>query len=196
MADTEIDNKIEIIGLDNIKAKLEGGAPLALKLEGGTPVALKLEGGTPVKLENVYDIKPLEIKPIKADLVTNTHLAIDPLKLELAPLKSDQSMTVDLKPAVIDLCLTANLGKLPNVCIRQPYHHHIGFTLFGTEIWGYTFSGQQETVIEELDRQPQVAWRGAVATWPPNRPSHSQSPEPPPQPPTRQAGGLRVRLNP
>jgi len=44
MADTEIDNKIEIIGLDNIKAKLEGGAPLALKLEGGTPVALKLYG--------------------------------------------------------------------------------------------------------------------------------------------------------
>jgi len=196
MADTEIDNKIEVIGLDNIKAKVEGGAPLALKLEGGTPVALKLEGGAPVKLENVYDIKPVEIKPIKADLGTDTHLAIDPLKLELAPLKSDQSMTLDLKPAVIDLCLTANLGKLPNVCIRQPYHHHIGFTLFGSEIWGYTFSGQQETVIEELDRQPHVAWRGAVAAWPPNPSSHSQSRERPPQPPTRQAGGIRVRLNP
>jgi hypothetical protein len=201
MADTEIDSKIEIIGLDNIKAKLEGGAPLALKLEGGAPVALKLEGGTQVKLENVYDIKPLEIKPLeikplKADLGTTTHLTIDPLKLELAPLKSDQSMTLDLKPAVIDLCLTANLGKLPNVCIRQPYHHHIGFTLFGTEVWGYTFSGQQETVIEELDRQPQVAWRGAVATWPPHRPPHSPSASPAPQPPSRQAGGLRVRLNP
>ncbi len=169
MADTEIDNKIEIIGLDNIKAKIEGGAPLALKLEGGAPLALKLEGGAPVKLENVYDIKPLEIKPIEADLGTDTHLAIDPLKLELAPLKSDHSMTLDLKPAVIDLCLTANIGKLPNVCIRQPYHHHIGFTLFGTEVWGYSFSGQQETVIEELDRQPLVARRGPLATGPPQR---------------------------
>jgi hypothetical protein len=195
MADTEIDNKIEIIGLDNIKAKLEGGAPLALKLEGGTPVALKLEGGTPVKLENVYDVKPIEVKPLKADLGTNTHLTIDPLKLELAPLESDHSISVDLKPAVIDLCLTMNLGKLPNVCIRQPYHHHVGFSLFGTEVWGYTFSGQQETVIEELDRQPQVAWRGALATWPPNRPPHSASAAPEPPSPSRQAGGLRVRLN-
>ena len=184
MADTEIDSKIEIIGLDNIKAKVEGGAP----------IALKLEGGAPVKLENVYDIKALEIKPIEADLGTDTHLAIDPLKLELAPLKSDHSMTVDLKPAVVDLCLTANIGKLPNVCIRQPYHHHIGFTLFGTEVWGYSFSGQQETVIEELDRQPQVAWRRALATWPPHRPPHSPSPAP--QPPSRQAGGLRIRLDP
>jgi hypothetical protein len=183
MADTEIDNNIEIIGLDNIKVKLEGGAP----------VALKLEGGTPVKLENVYDVKPLEVKPLKADLGTTTHLTIDPLKLELAPLESDHSISMDLKPAVIDLCLTANIGKLPNVCIRQPYHHHVGFTLFGTEVWGYTFSGQQETVIEELDRQPHVAWRGALASRPPNRPSHAASA---PQPPSRQAGGLRVRLNP
>ena len=191
MADTEIDNKIEIIGLDNIKAKLEGGAPLALKLEGGAPVDLKLEGGNPVKLENVYDIKPLEIKPLKADLGTITHLTIDPLKLELAPL--NQNLSVDLKPAVIDLCLTTNVGKLPNVCIRQPYHHRVGFSLFGMEIWGYSFSGQQETVIEELDRQPHVAWRGALATWPPHSPAHSPSAAP--EPPSRQAGGLRVRLN-
>jgi len=185
MADTEIENTIEIIGLDNIKAKLEGGAPLALKLEGGTPV----------KLENVYDLKPIEVKPLKADLGTTTHLTIDPLKLELAPLESDHSIAVDLKPAVIDLCLTTNIGKLPNVCIRQPYHHHVGFSLFGMEIWGYSFSGQQETVIEELDRQPHVAWRGALATWPPNRPSPSYSASAAPEPPSRQAGGLRVRLN-
>jgi hypothetical protein len=118
---------------------------------------------------------------------------IDPLKLELKaePLKTDSSLSLDLKPAVIDLCLTTNIGKLPNVCIRQPYHHHIGFTWYGTEVWGYTFSGQQETVIEELDRQPQVAWGGAQVTWPPPRPAPQ-----PAQPPSRHAGGLRVRIAP
>lgn len=176
MADTsvEVKNTIDIVGLNDIKANL------------------KLEGGAPVKLDNTntIDIKPLEIKPL--DLGTDTHLAIDPLKLELAPLKSDHSMTLDLKPAVIDLCLTTNIGKLPNVCIRQPYHHHVGFTLFGTEVWGYTFSGQQETVIEELERQPHVAWRGAVATWPAHPPSQPHVVSPP----SRSSGGLRVRLQP
>jgi hypothetical protein len=174
MADPiEIKNTIDVVGLNDIKANL------------------KLELPQPFKTENS---SALEVKPLKADLGTDTHLAIDPLKLELQaqPLKTDSSLSLDLKPAVIDLCLTTNVGKLPNVCIRQPYHHHVGFTLFGTEVWGFTFSGQQETVVEELDRQPKVAWGGALTTWPPQRPAT----QPAAQPVSRDVGGLRVRVEP
>jgi hypothetical protein len=175
VADTSIDVKdtIDLVGLNDIKANLTLNLPQPFKTENSTA---------------------LEIKPLKADIGTTTHLAIDPLKLDLQvePLKTDSSLSVDLKPAVIDLCLTANIGKLPNVCIRQPYQHSIGFSLFGTQVWGFTFSGQQDTVIEELDRQPRVAWAGASATWPPER----SAPQPAKQPPTRQVGGLRVRLEP
>jgi hypothetical protein len=153
-----------------------------------------------LKTTSVLELKPLEIRPLKADLGTQTHLAIDPLKLELQldPLKTDSSvktdsnLSLDLKPAVVDLCLTLNVGKVPSVCIRQPYHHHFGFTLYGTEVWGFTVSGQQEMVVEELDRQPKVAWGGATSTWPPARPA----PPPAPQPQSRQGGGLRIRLGP
>jgi hypothetical protein len=160
---------------------------------------LKLELPQPFKAEQTLDIKPLEVKPLKADLGTDTHLDIEPLKLELQaqPIKTDSSLSLDLKPAVVDLCLTANVGKVPSVCIRQPYHHHIGFTLFGTEVWGFTVSGQQETVIEELDRQPRVAWGGALGTWPPQRPAQPAAQRATqPEPPSRSAGGLRVRLGP
>src|SRR5262249_25505875 len=119
------------------------------------------------------------VDPLKADLGTDTHLAIDPL-----------SMTLDLKPAVIDLCLTTNVGRVPNVSIRQPYHHHFGLTLFDAAISSFTFSGQQEAVIEELARQPKVAWRGAVTSLPPQQ----HGPSPAPAPPSRNAGGIRVRL--
>jgi hypothetical protein len=180
MADTSVDVKdtIDIVGLNDIKADL--------KLELPQPFT--------TSNSNSLEIKPLEIKPLKADLGTDTHLAIEPLKLELQadPIKTDSSLTLDLKPAVIDLCVTTNIGKLPNVCIRQPYHHHFGFTLYGVELWGLTFSGQQETVIEDLNRQPNLAWGGAVTAWPPHHP--------PPQaaapPPTRETGGLRVRVEP
>jgi hypothetical protein len=140
----------------------------------------------PFKTESELDLE--------AELATDTHLAIDPLKLQLQadPLRTDSNLTLDLKPAVIDFCFTTNIGKVPNVCIRQPYQHHFGFTLFGAEVWGFTFSGQQETVIEELDRRPKVVWGGARVTWPPSGPA---SP-PAPQPPTRDAGGLRIRLGP
>lgn len=178
MADPiEVKNTIDVIGLNDIKANL------------------KLELPQPFKTENKSETSSaLEVKPLKADLGTNTHLAIDPLKLELQaqPFKTDSSLSLDLKPAVIDLCLTTNVGKLPNVCIRQPYHHHVGFTLFGAEVWGFTLSGQQETVIEELDRQPKVAWGGATTSWPPQRPSV----QPATPPLSRDVGGLRVRVEP
>jgi hypothetical protein len=177
MADVEYDidsdstNTFDILGLDNIKADLKLGLTQPFKAETASA---------------------LDIKPLKADLGTNSQLKIDPLKLELQvePLKSDNGYTIDLKPAVVDLCLTTNIGKLPNVCIRQPYSHHIGFTLFNIEVWGFTFSGQQETVIEDIQRQPKVLYGDVVPSWSPGRPA----PQPKAQPPSRQIGGLRVRL--
>lgn len=179
MADVSYDiksnstNSVDVLGLDDIKADL------------------KLELPQPFKTESSSS---LDIKPLKADLGTNTHLAIDPLKLELQtdPVKTDSSFSVDLKPTVVDLCLTTNIGKVPNVCIRQPYNHHLGFTLFGIEVWGYTFSGQQEMVVEELARQPKVVWGDAVPGWSPSR----QAPQVAAPPPSRHIGGLRVRLGP
>jgi hypothetical protein len=177
MADVSYDikssssNTVDLVGLDDINADL------------------KLELPQPFKTESSLDIKPL-----KADLGTNSHLGIDPLKLELQvdPLKSENSYSIDLKPAVVDLCLTTNIGKLPNVCIRQPYSHHIGFTLFNIEVWGYTFSGQQETVIEDIQRQPKVMYGDVAPSWSPQRTAS----QPAAQPPSRQIGGLRVRLGP
>lgn len=180
MATTKVDvtDTTTINGLNDIKVGLTLALPQPFKTDG----------------TNSLEIKPLEIKPLKADIGSNTHLTVDPLKVELQldPIKTDSNMTLDLKPAVIDLCLTANIGKLPNVCIRQPYHHHIGFTMYGAEVWGLTLSGQQDTVVEELNRQPKMAWGGAVTAVPHHRP---ERPEPAPRP-SREAGGLRVRLEP
>ena len=167
---------VDIVGLDDMDVDADINQTLTLNL----PQPLRTEGS------NV-----IELKPIDADLDTTntTHLTVDPLTTT-----STTSSTVDLKPVVLDLCLTANVGKLPNVCIRQPYHHHIGLTMFGYELWGISFSGEQQTVIDELDRRPQVAWGGPGMAWPPagarsDGPAHGDRGRP-----TRDAGGLRVRL--
>jgi hypothetical protein len=186
--DYNINETVDVAGLDNIKADLNLGLPQPFKTEGSNTLEIK-----PLKVDFDTD-SHLKIDPLKADFGTDSHLKIDPLKLELQvdPLKTNSHLTLDLKPAVIDLCLTANIGKVPSVCIHQPYHHHFGFTLFGTEVWGFTLSGHQETVIEEIDRRPKTAWGAAVGSWPPQRPAHEHSAERP----SRQVGGLRVRLEP
>ena len=54
------------------------------------------------------------------------------LTLDIKPL----DMTVDVKPVVLDLCYTVNVGRIPETRVRNPYRHHIGLTLFGTEVLG------------------------------------------------------------
>ena len=106
-------------------------------------------------------------------------------------------LSLDLKPVTLDLCMTANIGKIPDLCVRQPYRHRVAFSLYGMEVWGFTFSGEQETVVQELDRRPQVAVAGAPAGWPPApRHEHHKHHEPKPEPPTRTGNGLRIRLGP
>ena len=131
---------------------------------------------------NTYDIKPL-----KSDYT-----------YDIKPLQVDDNIKVDLKPVTLDLCMTANVGKVPDLCVRQPYRHRIGFSLYGMEVWGFTISGEQETVIQEMDRRPQVAVAGAPG-WPPTREElrHESHHEPTkPEPQTRTGNGLRIRLGP
>ena len=83
--------------------------------------------------------------PIKNEIGTQSELDIKPLE-----------MTLDIKPVVLDLCYTVNIGRIPETRVRNPYRHHIGLTLFGTEVMGMTFEGEQDTVIEDLHRPPMI----------------------------------------
>ena len=170
---------IDVLGLNDINADLTLGLPQPLK----TDSVLTLGLPQPLKTDTV-----LTVKPLKADIDTDSHLKIDPLK-------TDSSVFLDVKPVVLDLCLTLNVGKIPNLCIKSPYHHHIGFTMWGSEIWGCTFRGEQETVIQEQRPQPKVALGRVAAEWPGH---HAHHPEPghSAEPPTRETGGLRIRLGP
>jgi hypothetical protein len=153
-------NSIDLLGLDDIDVDLTLGLPQPLRTE---------------------STNALTVNPVRADLGTTSRLQIDPLT-------TDSRVSLDLKPAVVDLCLTLNVGKLPNVCIKQPYHHHVGFTLWGMEVWGYTFSGEQETLIQEQHPQPRFSFGPERSGW--SAPAAARHHAPP----IRETGGLRVTL--
>jgi hypothetical protein len=171
MADVNVSatstDTVDIVGLDNLKADVKLELPQPFKTEGTNSIDLKADAKANV------------------DSNSTTHLTIDPLKTE-------SSLAVDLKPAVVDLCLTLNSGKSPNLCIRQPYRHRIGVTLYGVEDFGFSFSGEQETIISELGPRPQTLPREETP-WPPGRDHHAREHH---EPRAASGAGLRIRLEP
>lgn len=178
MADVDVTSTstatVDVVGLNDIKADVKLELPQPFKTEGANTIDLKAD--------------------VKADVGSNSksQLTIDPLKLTIDPLKTDSSLALDMKPAVVDLCLTLNVGKVPNLCIRQPYRHKVGFTLYGVEVFGFSFSGEQETIINELSPRPQSLPREA-APWPPMRVVEAPERR---EPRAASGAGLRIRLEP
>ena len=74
------------------------------------------------------------------------------------PIHTISDANVDVKPLQADLCFTFGFGRVPSTCIRLPYRDHVGFTLFGVEVFGMNFAGERQIVIEELSHRPQVDW--------------------------------------
>jgi hypothetical protein len=143
----------------------------------------------------------LEIKPLSQ--TSSETLEIKPLSqtssetLELRPVRSDASSTVDLKPVALDVCVRTGPASLLPTHICEPYHHRIGFTLLGVEMFGLAWSGEQQTIIDDRGGRPMVAW-GDV-TLPPPRvelelPQRSREPAHHHYRHSDRDSGLRIRL--
>jgi hypothetical protein len=96
-------------------------------------------------------------------LVPETIKTASEVRSELAvtePIVSEVSSSLDVEPLQVDLCLDVGLTKLPRAAIRQPYRSHFAVTVLGTELFGFDFSGQSNTLIDELPKSPHVELGG------------------------------------
>lgn len=164
------DSTIEIQGLDNIKQTLTLALPQPFKTDSRQELVLP----QPFKTESRQELA------VTQPIVT----------------EGRNAMSLDIRPMTVDLCLNVNLGPPAPTCVRQPYHHHFGLTLFGLELMGLNFSGESQTIVQDVPKQPQVAWGSPE---PSHRPGHKASGHQPAQ--ARPAGGspepragLRIRL--
>jgi hypothetical protein len=160
---------MDIVGLDD--QRLELALPQPFRSESKTELALP--------------------QPFKSESTSRTELTIrEPIRTE-----GKSEMSLDIRPLVTDTCLTINIGSLPETCVRKPYQHHFGLTIFGMEIMGFNLSGESQTIIQDLPKQPQIAWGG-------QRAGHSTRHAHPHGAKTRREtgevsdsrGGLRIRI--
>jgi hypothetical protein len=135
-ADITSTNSMEIVGLDDIDMRMEMAFP--------DPIRSEFAITQPVQMETDLDLNTvMEIKPI---VMTN-----------------NSNVGLDVKPVQLDFCLKLDFGAPPPMCVRMPYSHHFGITLFGVELFGFNFSGESQTILDELPKRPQVAWGGEKA---------------------------------
>lgn len=137
-ANIDSSNSVEIVGLDDIGMRMELVLPDPIHTVGRNEFAIT----EPVRMEN----------DISADL--NTTMDIKPIQLS-------NDINMDIRPVVMDLCFKLEFGGPPPTCIRQPYNHHFGITLFGTEVLGFNFVGESRTIVEELPKKPQLVLGGS-----------------------------------
>jgi hypothetical protein len=115
---------------------------------------IKLAVTEPIETKSALTLSVPE--PIKTD--ANGKLETDS-KFALAlpdPIRTESKAALDLQPVVLDQCLRLTLGPLPLTHICLPNRQRIGFTLFGTEIFGVTLDGEARFVIGDPPKHPQV----------------------------------------
>lgn len=79
------------------------------------------------------------------------------------PIVSQSTAELDLKPIALDQCVRISFGPLPSTCVRQPYHQHFGFTLFGMEIFGFSVAGESQVLVTDIPTKPKVTLVGEQA---------------------------------
>jgi hypothetical protein len=135
------------------------GNPLTsdMNIGGGTtPVIVEIGGDSGHPLTTDMNIGGTKT-PLSSDITLHTP---DVLRTH-SDINTDSRMSIDLKPVAVDMCTTVNFGRVPEMCVRQPYETRCRITLLGTEIMALEFSGENRTYTANMPDRPTVvgaAW--------------------------------------
>jgi len=153
------------VNLDNIK----------LEIFSDSNIDMKSTSTSDIDLNSTSDIK-VDTSDIRTELVLPQPLKTESNFAITEPIVSQNSSDIglDIRPMVMDFCFKFEFGKLPPACIRKPYDHHFGITLFGMEVLGFNLSGESRTIIGEVSKQPKIAWGGEKPRHP-DRDCHDKS---------------------
>jgi hypothetical protein len=164
------------VNLDNIKLDIQSDTTIDADIK--TDVKADIESDSNINIDT---------SNIRTELVLPQPLRTESNFAITEPIVSQNSSDIglDIRPVVMDFCFKLEFGKLPPTCIRRPYSHHFGITLFGMEVLGFNFAGESDVIIDEVQKKPQIAWgeeRAAPATHTRRSVTHVDS------------GGLQIRL--
>lgn len=128
------------VRMENLSVTTMGGGdkPLATDMTMHTPDVLRTE---------MKSVSELAMRSVSEMAITR-------------PIETTSDMRVDVQPVVVDLSVTANIGKIPRLCIRRPFDHRLRVRVFGVEVLGVDLNGERGMIVTDLPPRPTVAWGG------------------------------------
>jgi hypothetical protein len=150
MADFSVDTNIHggpigpVTGsvLADVTSQLAGLDNMLLTLAGGTQTTLAGEN-------TVHSDATLTLAP----LTTSSTVDLTPLTTSSSV---ESTSSVDLKPVAVDSCVRLELAPLPPTEVWIPYETTWSWSLFGTELFTLSLSGQTSTHLRPERRDPLV----------------------------------------
>jgi hypothetical protein len=153
----------------DIKITGDEGAPISFDLAGGltttteqggtgTPLQTRSEmGGTGTPLQAGISIAVPD--PVRAEMTSRSELAVT------EPIRTASDVALDVKPMVVDLCVTAGIGNIPRLCITRPYDHHLSVRALGVELFGIDLTGRRRMIVSDVPTRAAEVW-GQVTSEP------------------------------
>jgi len=128
------------VRMENLSVTTMGGGdkPLATDMTMHTPDVLRTE---------MRSVSEMAMRSVSEMAITR-------------PIETTSDMRMDIQPVVVDLSVTANIGKIPRLCIKRPYEQHLRVRVFGVEVLGVDLHGEKATIVTDLPARPTVAWGG------------------------------------
>ena len=112
-SDSASSTVLDIVGLDDIQVTTNATSSSTNRLELPDPIDTRMTISVP--------------DTIRTDQSQRSELAItEPIVTQMST-----DLDVDVKPLVIDLCLTLGIKDPPRFRVSRPYDKHIGMSLFG-----------------------------------------------------------------
>jgi len=128
------------VRMENLSVTTMGGGerPLATDMTMHTPDVLRTE---------MKSVSEMAMRSVSEMAITR-------------PIETVSDMRMDIQPVVVDLSVTANIGKIPRLCIKRPYKQHLRVRVLGVEVLGVDLHGEKAMIVTDLPPRPTVAWGG------------------------------------
>lgn len=125
---------LDIVGLDDIDVTTTSNSSSTNRLELPDPIDTRMTISVP--------------DTIRTDQNQRSELAItEPIVTQMS---TDLDLDVDVKPVVMDLCLTLGIKDPPRFRVSRPYDKHLGMSLFGREVIGFDWCGTSDFIVDDV----------------------------------------------
>lgn len=135
-ADSDSSTVLDIVGLDDINISAD------VKADTTTSNTQRLELPDPIDTRLTLSVPDT----IRTDQEQRNEFAItEPIVTEMST-----DLDVDIKPVVVDLCLTLGVKDPPRFCLSRPYDRRFGLSLFGREVVGLEWCGSSQFIVDDV----------------------------------------------